>query len=138
MASMNLNLLAVIVAAAVAFALGAVWYSPALFARAWTRSHGFTVEQLDAMKKNAPRAYAVSFVCFLLMALGIAGIATRLPVVRVQGGVRLGFLIWIAFAVPLGLMSTVYSGRRMASFLIDAGYQLVYLLAMGAIIFAWR
>ena len=37
----QLNWLAVIVAALVYFALGALWYSPMLFSRAWQRSIGW-------------------------------------------------------------------------------------------------
>ncbi len=36
----DVNLLAVGVATLLAFALGALWYSPVLFARQWTAAHG--------------------------------------------------------------------------------------------------
>lgn len=38
----NLNLLAIIVAAASAFALGALWYSPLMFVEKWMKESGVT------------------------------------------------------------------------------------------------
>lgn len=52
----------------VAFVIGALWYSPLLFAKQWVQAHGHTPEKLAAMQKRAQRAYAVSFICFLVMA----------------------------------------------------------------------
>ena len=40
----DLNWLAVIVAAVAYFAIGAVWYAPPVFGRAWTAAGGMTVE----------------------------------------------------------------------------------------------
>jgi hypothetical protein len=38
----------------------------------------------------------------------------------------------------IGLMANLYAGRKFSLFVIDAGYQLVYLLAMGAILGQWH
>ena len=35
-------------------------------------------------------------------------------------------------------MANVYSGKKFSIFVIDTGYQLVYLIAMGAILGAWH
>jgi len=53
-------------------------------------------------------------------------------------GIHLGFLVWLGFAFTIGLTAQVYSQRKMATFVIDAGYQLVYLVVMGAILAAWQ
>src|SRR3989475_8990130 len=52
MPTANVNVLAVIVAALATFVLGAVWYSPVLFAKQWMQAHGYTPEQLEAMKRR--------------------------------------------------------------------------------------
>src|SRR4026209_195631 len=39
----------IFVAALIAFLIGALWYSPVLFAKAWVRANGFTPEKLAAM-----------------------------------------------------------------------------------------
>jgi hypothetical protein len=50
--------LPILVAALAAFLIGALWYSPVLFAKAWVRANGYTPEKLAAMQANAGRAYA--------------------------------------------------------------------------------
>ena len=37
----GVNVLAVLTAAALTFGLGALWYSPLLFARRWMAAHGY-------------------------------------------------------------------------------------------------
>src|SRR3989442_14553355 len=69
MPTANINVLAVLVAAVLTMALGAVWYSPVLFAKQWMHAHGYTPEKVEEMKRRGGvRAYAGSFVGYLLMA----------------------------------------------------------------------
>ena len=129
---------AIIGAALVAWLIGALWYSPLLFARAWVRAHGHTPEKLREMQTQAGRAYAVSFVCYLVMAVAMSILLQRVGVVSVLTGIKLGALVGIGFAAPIGLTGNVFSDKPLSAYLIDAGYQIVYLIVMGAILAAWR
>ena len=42
------------------------------------------------------------------------------------------------FAATIGLTANMFSEKKLAAWLIDAGYQIVYLMVMGAILVAWR
>ena len=137
MAGLDINILAVLVAAVATFALGALWYSPLGFAKQWVAAHGYTPEQLAAMQKGAGRAYGVTFVCWLVMALALGILTHRIGVHSVPGGLKLGVLCWAGFSASVGLSAHVFSGRRPAAFVIDAGYQLVSLLVMGVILALW-
>src|SRR5437879_10101111 len=69
MPTANVNILAVIVAAVLTFVLGAVWYSPVMFAKQWMAAQGYTPEKLEAMKqRGVTRADAVSVLCYLVTA----------------------------------------------------------------------
>src|SRR5690349_13094429 len=46
------SILPTIVAALAAFMLGALWYSPMLFAKAWVAAHGYTEADVKAMQAN--------------------------------------------------------------------------------------
>jgi hypothetical protein len=50
------------------------------------------------------------------------------------GGARLGAVIWLGFAATLGLMAHMYTQAPFSLYLIDAGYQLVYITTMGGIL----
>lgn len=138
MSGLQVNVLAVLTAAVAAFALGALWYSPVLFAKQWMRAQGHTPEKLETMKKGVARAYAVSFVCFVVMAAMMAILIGRLGIGSVLGGIKLGVLCWIGFAATIGLTANMYSDKPLSAYLIDAGYQLVYMVIMGIILAVWR
>lgn len=138
MPQVHINYLAVVAAAVAAFAIGGLWYSPLLFAKQWMKAHGYTEEQVKEMQKGASKAYAVSILCQLLIALAMTVLVSYLHMTRCVQGLKFGLLIWAGFAFPLGLMANVFSDKRITAFYIDAGYQLVYLLIMGAIIVVWR
>ena len=138
MPQVHINYLAVVVAAAVAFALGGLWYSPLLFAKQWVKAHGYTEERVNEMQKSAGKAYAVSLLCQLLIALAIAVLVGYLHLSLCVQGLKLGLLIWVGFFLTHGLMANMFSQKRLGVFYIDSGYQLVYLLLMSAIITVWQ
>jgi len=138
MPQVHINYLAVLVSAVLAFAIGGLWYSPFLFASQWVNAHGFTEEQVKEMQKGASKAYSISLVCMVFIALAMAVIAGYLHLALFVQGLKLGLLAWGGFALPLGLMATMFTDRKMTVFLIDTGYQLVYLVVIGVIIAVWH
>src|SRR6266542_4389481 len=103
MPTTNVNILAVVVAAVATFLLGAVWYSPVLFAKQWVHAHGYTPEKVEEMKKKGvTRAYAVAAVCYLVMAYVLALLASYTQATSLAQGLWLGFLVWLGFAATLG------------------------------------
>jgi Protein of unknown function (DUF1761) len=134
----TIHWLPVIVSAIAVFAIGALWYSPMLFGKAWVKAHGHTQERIAAMRADMGRSYGVSFLCYVVMAATMAILIIRMEVIYVRGGVKLGALIGVGFAATIGLTANMYSEKRLAAWLIDAGYQIVYLMVMGAILVAWR
>ncbi len=135
----TVNYLAVVVAAVAAWILGALWYSPALFARQWMSANQYTPEKLEAMKKGMARSYSISLVCFAVLAWVMAVLIDRVGVAGgVLSGVKVGGITWLGFAATIGLTANLYSDKPFAAFVIDAGYQLVYMLAMGVILCLWR
>ena len=138
MPQVHINYIAVVVSAVAAFAIGGLWYSPLLFAKQWVKAHGFTEEQVKEMQTGAGKAYAISILCQLLIALAIAVLIHYIHLERCVQGLKLAVLIWGGFAFPLGLMATMFTGKKIGVFCIDTGYQLVYLLLMGSIITVWR
>ena len=134
----SFNIFAVVVAAAAAFALGALWYSPILFGKKWVEVHGYSQEQITEMRKTANQAYLLSVLCFLLMALALSVLVYYTGLVTVAQGLKLGALVWLGFAFTIGLMGNRFTNKPISVFVIDGGYQLAYLLIMGVILAVWR
>jgi hypothetical protein len=68
----------------------------------------------------------------IALLMGLTGATTAVQ------GIVIAVLGWLGFGFTIGLNSNLYSNKRPAAFMIDAGYQLVYVIIMGAIIGAWR
>lgn len=132
------NWLAIAAAAIAAFMIGGLWYSPLLFAKQWMVANLIPTGQMETMKAAAPRAYAVSVVCFFVMAFILEIFINHMGQATLRGGVFVGFHAWLGFAATIGLTANMYSNKPIRAYFIDAGYQLVYMLAMGAILGAWR
>jgi hypothetical protein len=134
----SIRILPVFVSAVAVFVLGAIWYSPVLFGKAWVRAHGYTEEKIARMRASAGRAYAVSFACYLVMAVAMSILIGRMEITMLRGGVKLGALLGLGFAATIGLTANVFSEKPLSAWLIDAGYQVAYLIVMGVLLVAWQ
>lgn len=128
----------ILVAALAALAIGALWYSPLLFAKAWVRANAHTPEKLAAMRARSGRTYAASFVAFVLMASVLCIFLAHLGADSIHDGAGWGFHAWLGLALPIGFTGYLYSDKPLAAFLIDTGYQVVYMTVMGAILGGWH
>jgi Protein of unknown function (DUF1761) len=129
----DLNWIAILVAAFVPIVLGAVWYSPVLFARPWMRAVGRTPAELT----GASLGYAISVVGALVTSYVLARVIKWAEVDDLFNGALAGVLIWLVIACVLAV-NTYFGGRPRALWAIDVGYQLASLVVMGAILGAWE
>jgi len=134
----NINFLALVVAAIASFAIGAVWYSPVLFAKAWQKGVGLTEEKLK--EANMGIIFGSSFLLILVMNFGLAmilqGHAGR--DITALSGALYGFLIGVFFLGASVGINMLYQRKSFTLWAIDAGYQVFYLAVSGAILGAWR
>ena len=136
MSEFQINYPAVGVAALATILIGVLWYSPMLFGGLWAKAHGYSKEQL---RETAGRAFMVSLFCYLVIAFVLAMLVSYTGVSTVRQGAFLGFLVWIGFLATLGLTAHMHShGKPLSIYLIDAGYQLVYAVAMGVVLAVWQ
>ena len=133
MQDVDLNWFAILVAALVPVVIGGVWYSPMLFARPWMRAVGRTPEQLS----GASLGYALSAVGAVVMSYALARILRWAEVADPWNGALVGALAWLGFVATVLAVNTYFGGRSRALWAIDAGYQLLSLVVMGAILGAW-
>lgn len=125
---------AVLVAALLNFAIGGLWYSPLLFARAWQHEAGVTDEQMR--QGGMGRIFGLAFVCNLVAAVNLAAFLGTKP--------TLAFGTFAGFAAGLGWVATslavtyLFERRSLRLWLINAGYQVIAFTAMGALLGAWH
>lgn len=128
------NYLAVIVAALSTFLVGGLWYSPALFGKAWMRENGFTEEGMKG--RSMAKIFGLAFFLALISAINLAmflGPEDR-PAMGALWGFAAGFG-WVATFVGTHYL---FERKSFALFLINAGYSVVALTLMGVILAAWK
>jgi hypothetical protein len=125
-----INIWGTVAAALAMFALGGLWFSPALFGRQWAESIKASPKELGSP--------AVAFALFLLTSTGIAFLAALLfsaagvdtTVKGLEGGVLLGGLF---FLVSLG--DAGFTGHLRARWWwIQAAYRIVATVLLCAIV----
>lgn len=130
----TVNWFAILVAGISAFVLGGVWYSPALFGKAWMTENNLTVD--DVQKGNKAKIFGWSFILSLVMAVNL-GMFLNTPGMNLSQGLLYGLLagVWIFCGIAIVGLFEMKSAKYI---FINGGYMLVALGLMGAIIGVWR
>lgn len=128
------NIWAIIVAAVVKFVIGMIWYAPPVFGAAWMSLTQCTSEKL----KNAmPKIFAADLAGNLVMSFILAHFVRWLGATSALEGASVGFHCWLGFVAVVTLTFTLYEQRPFKLFLINNGFQLISLTAMGTILAVW-
>src|SRR6185436_18694361 len=104
----GINWLAAIVAGAIYFGLGALWYSPLLFAKVFMKYRGMTSEEMRS--SGQPTDYLLALITDLVAALGLAVIVKLAGVATVVDGLGVGILVALVFALTSSFKYTIFSG----------------------------
>jgi hypothetical protein len=130
------NNLAILVSGIILWVLGAIWYSPALFAKPWMQLLGIKKEEgkrdglLLGMTASFIGDLVLSFVLtYIIMWSNTTGFA--------RGGV-VGVLVWMGFVAAPNLPQGLYERRPFKLFAINSGYWLVGLFIVGGLLSVWR
>ena len=131
----HINWLAVVAAAVSTFVLGGLWYSPALFGRAWMSVNQLT--PADLAKSSMGKVFGLAFVFAVVMATNLAAFLAE-PKTTASWGAIAGFLAGFGW-VTLGIATISLFERRSGKYiLINGGYMTISFTLMGLIIGAWR
>ena|ERR1700738_1063411 len=128
----HLNVWAILAAAASAFLVGGLWYSPVLLGRAWERANGFTESP-----KTQPKVFVLSFLFCLVMAVNLAFFLND-PKTTVAFGAIAGFLAGLGWAAMGLAVVALFEGRSWKYSLVNGSYLTVALTLMGVILGGWR
>jgi len=134
----NINFLALFIATLASFAIGAAWYSPVLFAKAWQKAVG--LDEKAMQNANLALIFGSSFLLMLVMNFGLAVMLQGHGggSVTASSGALYGFMIGIAFVATSIGINILYQRKSFTLWAIDAGYQVLYLAVSGAILGGWH
>lgn len=131
MENAQLDLIAILIAAAVNLFIGFAWYSPWLFGPLWKNLAGFDGKHPYKRRKYAPLWSAL---LSLLSAYILGFFIVFLGVTTVSDGMFVGFLSWLGFILTTLLSGVIWSHKPVKLFLIDSSYRLLGIVVMGGIL----
>lgn len=127
----QVNLLAVLIAAMAAMGIGSIWYGP-LFGKTWMKLIGISKD--DVNKKEMPKLYGIMFLASLVEAYVLSHFIHYAGAVGLVLGAKTGLWAGLGFVATTMIGNYMFAKRPMKLYYIDAGYALVNLVIMGAII----
>ena len=160
---MNINFLALLLAALSTLVVGFIWYNPKVFGNIWMREAG--IKHGDAKGVNMIAVFAMSilyafFISFTLQFLVIHQMGANSATVGITGvdpsvlknymdayggtyrtfkhGALHGFMTGLFFALPVIGVGALYERRSWKYVLVAGGYWVVSCMIMGGIICAMK
>lgn len=162
---MPFNFYAVFVASLVTLLVGFVWYNPKVFGTIWMKETGMTEEK--AKQSNMIKVFGLTIFYSLLLsfimpaivihqmgALGMIGgpdlIASAKPSYAAfladygdafrtyKHGALHGFMTGLFLALPMTAINGLFEQKSWKYILITAGYWMVSLMIIGAIVCGWK
>jgi hypothetical protein len=142
----TINYFAVLVSALLVFMLGALWYSPVMFSKAWIKGMDWSDEKVKAMQDHGPgsKPFIISFTGSLIMAFVTAHMVDFMKVVfgdsgmsNLAIGLTCAFWLWLGYIATYSLNTVAYEDKSWQFYFINTGYQFVGLMIMGGLNAVW-
>lgn len=159
---MELNFIAILVAALVPLVLGFIWYNPKFLGTVWMKESGMTEEKMKG--GNMAVIFGISLLLSILLAffaqflvihqMGALGMiggdpTTALPTYEAfmadygsafrtfKHGALHGFMAGLFFVFPIMATNGLFERKSWKLTFINTGYWTVCLMIMGGIVCAW-
>jgi hypothetical protein len=160
---MEINYLAILVAALSSFVVGFIWYNPKVFGTIWMNEIGMTDEK--ARQSNMVKMFGFTFIFALMYAfmmqvltihqfgaMGMIGgdaskalpsynafMADYMDAFRTyKHGAFHGFISGLFLALPIVATNALFEQKSWKYTFVTAGYWVVLMTIMGAIICGWK
>lgn len=127
---MPFSVLGAIVTGIASMVLGFIWYGPVLFAKTWAKEVGFTEEDL---KGGSPVQYLLTFGGAIVMGAATSFLVLQLDITEPLQGVFLGLILGLGYVVTSFGSNYIFQKQKFKLYLIDAGYQVLNVVAAGLI-----
>lgn len=134
MENIQINHLAVIVAALSDLFVGALWYSPMLFYKGWMNANNFKED--DLKKGQEAKTFGLTTIFAIIISYNLAfflGDASTTAMWGLQAGLLAGIWAFLAFWII-----ALFEQRKTSYVFINGGYILIAFALKGLIIGAWR
>jgi hypothetical protein len=125
---------AVLVAAAIQWLLGWLWYG-VIFKKSWAKLLGFSG---PGKPGSTTLAMIASFVASLILCFVLANIIMMAGTAAFMGGLALATTCWLGFMAPPMFAQHIFERRPVNLFAINAAYWIVAMDFAGGVLAVWK
>lgn len=136
MEQFHINHWAVLACAIANLMLGALWYSPLLFYKAWMKENNFTEEDIKK-NFNPAKTYGLTLLLSLIISYNLAFFLGDEKTDMIWGTAA-GFLAGFGFSALIFSIVGLFERGSWKYILINGGYITVYFTLIGFILGSWR
>ena len=135
MKTLKLNHIAIWILVLVHQMIGAMWFSPLLFANKWIELTGKTMSDFE---NASPVPYVISVIGAIITIYSMAYLFKKLNVDNFMKGIYFAFIFWFGFLFVEVLTFNSFELRPAGLALIDCGKSLVTFLITGIVLGSWK
>lgn len=136
----SLHWLPLLVVSLVCFMLGALWYSPALFVKAWLEEMKITPEMVAAQraKGGMGKELIKAWLCTIVTAVSLDLLVTMHRSHSATSGALMGLLVGVGLVGSREATNAIFQKTSLRHLAIVAGHDAVLCVIGGAILGVWR
>ncbi len=135
MGNVEVNYVAVVLAALSTMVVGSIWYTPKVFGKAWMSLAGLKQKDLE---KNGMWPIAITLVVSLITAYVLAHVAylsnSFFGNSFLQDTLTTAFWAWLGFTAARFITHDAFEARRKKLTLLNISHELVTFLVMGLVV----
>ncbi|HEX9609105.1 MAG TPA: DUF1761 domain-containing protein [Candidatus Paceibacterota bacterium] len=132
---MDINVVAVVVAAIVGFGIGWAWYSEFLFGKPWRRE--MNIPDGGVSMEGMGKSMTLGFIATLVMAYVLENMIIATAASTVSAALVLGVWLWAGFVATIMLGGVLWEKKSWKLYGINAAHYFVVILVMAAILTLW-
>ena len=134
----ELNYLGVIIAFAISFVSGGIWFGPKTFSPIWMKARGIGNGELNAQQNKPAILFGGTIVGVLIQTLTLAIVITSLqsgnPEFSVLDGALVGAALGVGIAAFASLSHRLFGGENFKVWIIETSNDALNLTIAGAVI----
>ena len=134
----DLNFIGVLVAFAISFISGAIWFGPKTFYPIWMKERGIANGQLTTQQNKPALLFGGTIIGVLIQTLTMALVINSLQHAGVEigllDGAGIGFALGVGIAMFASLSHRLFGGENLKVWLIETANDALNLTIAGAVI----
>jgi hypothetical protein len=133
----DINLLGVLIAFAVSFISGAIWFGPKTMYPIWMKARGIPTGELTSNQNKPVLLFGGTIIAILIQTLTLAAIISSLSLHTEMGlleGALVGFALGVGISMFSSLSHRLFGGESLKVWIIETANDALNLTIAGAII----